>query len=279
MLAAILKPSSGWVEIDGLDVVKHAQAVRSRVGLLTEYPGLYGRMRALDYLCFFGELVGLTRHQCEQRATRLLQRFGLWDVRDRPLESYSKGMRQKLALVRSLLHDPPVLFLDEPSTAMDPQSARTVRDAIGELRAANRTILLTTHNLAEAEALADRIAIVNGGRVIAEGTRTQLMQQLMGTPMWELRLTTPAAAERARKVLAEFVYTESIEGNRLRYRCADPLNANPYILARLVKAGVQPVALHEISRSLEDMYLAVVERQHEWLEERAIGEPSHALRY
>ncbi|MCX7860447.1 MAG: ABC transporter ATP-binding protein, partial [Chloroflexus sp.] len=151
MLAAILPPTSGQARICGYDVVRDAQRVRGMVGLLTEYPGLYGRMAALEYLAFFGALLGLDATQCRQRSEALLRQFGLWEVRDRNLESFSKGMRKKMALIRAMTHDPPVLFLDEPTTAMDPQSARTVRDAIGELRSAKRSILLTTHNLSEAE--------------------------------------------------------------------------------------------------------------------------------
>ncbi|MCU0494495.1 MAG: ABC transporter ATP-binding protein [Chloroflexaceae bacterium] len=184
MLGAILKPTSGWARICGLDVVEHAQTVRNRVGLLTEYPGLYNRMRAVEYLDFFGALLGMERGLANRRAEMLLKQFGLWEARDRRLDGYSKGMKQKIALVRALIHDPPVMFLDEPTTAMDPQSARTVRDAIGDLRNAERTILLTTHNLTEAEVLADRIAIIRSGQIIAEGTIPQLTRQLLGEPLW-----------------------------------------------------------------------------------------------
>jgi ABC-2 type transport system ATP-binding protein len=262
MFAAILKPTSGQVRINGLDVVRHARSVRSKVGLLTEYPGLYGRMRALEYLHFFGDLLGLGAEQSQQRAEHLLRQFELWDVRDKRLDSYSKGMRQKIALVRALIHDPPVLFLDEPTTAMDPQSARTVRDAIGELRAADRTILLTTHNLAEAEALADRIAIISGGQVIAEGTMRELMLQLMGDPIWQLRLAAPGAESQLQALLSSLVQIESMHGDTVRYRCADARHINPQIIARLAEAGLPLVSLSEVQRNLEDVYLQIVEQQH-----------------
>jgi len=192
MLAALIAPTSGQARVGGHDVVAHAREVRHVVGLLTEFPGLYHRMRALEYLQFFGALQGMTAADCQRRGSRLLQQFGLWEARDKRLDAYSKGMKQKVALIRALIHDPPVLFLDEPTTAMDPHSARTVRDAIAELRAAHRTILLTTHNLPEAEELADRIAVIKGGRIVAEGTREQLTRQLLGVPIWELRIAAPA---------------------------------------------------------------------------------------
>jgi ABC-2 type transport system ATP-binding protein len=261
MFAAILKPTSGWVRIDGMDVVEHARTVRSRVGLLTEYPGLYSRMRAVEYLHFFGALLGLDEQRREQRATELLHRFGLWEAREKRLDSYSKGMKQKIALVRALIHDPPVLYLDEPTTAMDPQSARTVRDAIGDLRAADRTILLTTHNLAEAEALADRIAIISGGRIIAQGTMDELMQQLLGDPVWELRVADPAAAERLPALLAGLVQIEETAGDTLRYRARAAQQVNPQIIARLAEQQIPLLSLAAQPRSLEDVYLRIVAQQ------------------
>jgi ABC-2 type transport system ATP-binding protein len=257
MLGAILRPSSGQARICGLDVVTHAQSVRSKVGLLTEYPGLYGRMAAVEYLDFFGSLLGLDAATRRRRADLLLRQFGLWDVRERKLDGYSKGMKQKIALVRALIHDPPVLFLDEPTTAMDPQSARTVRDAIGELRQADRSILLTTHNLAEAEVLADRIAIISGGCIIAQGTFGELSRRLLGAPLYELRLAVAQAAAAA-PLCADLVKVEELAATTLRYRCAEPELVNPQILARLAAHELPVVALAEVVRSLEDVYLHIV---------------------
>lgn len=258
MLGAILRPSGGYARIAGLDVVEQAQAVRGRVGLLTEYPGLYGRMTALEYLDFFGALQGLDGVTRRRRIERLLRQFGLWDVRERRLESYSKGMRQKIALVRALIHDPPVLFLDEPTTAMDPQSARTVRDAIGALRNADRAILLTTHNLAEAEALADRIAIIRGGRIIAQGTFAELSRQLLGAPTFELRLAPGWPARTVMPFLEDLAPVDEVGDDWIRFRCDEPQHVNPRLLARLAEQSVPVVALAEVPRSLEEVYLRIV---------------------
>jgi ABC-2 type transport system ATP-binding protein len=262
MLGAILRPSSGSARICGLDVVADAQAVRGKVGLLTEYPGLYGRMAAVEYLDFFGSLLGLDPPTRRRRADLLLRQFGLWEARERKLDGYSKGMKQKIALVRALIHDPPVLFLDEPTTAMDPQSARTVRDAIGELRNADRSILLTTHNLAEAELLADRIAIISGGQIIALGSFAELSRQLMGDPLYELRLAAPHSVAPAAPALADLVTVEEATGQTLRYRCTEPNLVNPQLLARLAARGLPVVALAEVPRSLEDVYLRIVSPEH-----------------
>jgi ABC-2 type transport system ATP-binding protein len=258
MLGAILRPSSGYARICGLDVVDNAQTVRSKVGLLTEYPGLYGRMAATEYLDFFGALLGLEADLRRRRADILLQQFGLWEARERKLDGFSKGMKQKIALVRALIHDPPVLYLDEPTTAMDPQSARIVRDAIGELRNADRSILLTTHNLAEAEVLADRIAIISGGTIIALGTFAELSYQLLGTPLFELRLAPGHPAALIAPIIEDLVTVEEEAGEAMRFRCAEPHLVNPQLLARLATRNLPVVALAEIPRSLEDVYLRIV---------------------
>lgn len=261
MLSAILKPTSGWARINGLDVVRDAREVRANVGLLTEYPGLYHRMHALGYLQFFGSLLGLDRVTCYQQAEHLLKQFDLWDVRYKRLDSYSKGMRQKIALVRALIHNPPVLFLDEPTTAMDPQSARMVRDAIGELRAADRTILLTTHNLTEAEYLADRIVIIRKGEIIIEGTMKQLMLELLGEPVWELRLAEPFPLLPS--ILNGLVTAEEVTPVSLRYRCSNPQALNPHVIARLAEYGASCISLAEVPRSLEQVYLHIVNQSNE----------------
>jgi ABC-2 type transport system ATP-binding protein len=256
MLGAILKPTKGKARIAGYDVVEQAREVRHVVGLLTEFPGLYNRMLPVEYLNFFGALQGMGAMECAERSERLLKQFGLWEAREKRLDSFSKGMKQKVALIRALIHDPPVLFLDEPTTAMDPHSARVVRDAIAELRAARRTILLTTHNLAEAEALADRLAIVRGGRIIAEGTIAQLTRQLLGAPIWELRLAANAGGVTL--ILDDLVRVVAAGDDWVRYRCPDPRHANPQIVARLAAQGIPIVSLAEVSRTLEDVYLSIV---------------------
>ena len=146
MLASILKPTRGWVRIGGIDTLEEASKVRSRIGLLTEHHGLYTRMKSQEYLAYFAQIYGLDPEQSAQRALELLDRFGLSEALGQRLGQYSKGMRQKLAMTRALLHDPDVLLLDEPTSAMDPESARMVRERILSLRSGLFRILclLTT---------------------------------------------------------------------------------------------------------------------------------------
>lgn len=257
MLAAILKPTEGHARIGGFDTVTEAKQVRRLVGVLTEFPGLYLRMTGLDYLDFFGQLQGLPPAVRRERAEELLKRFQLWEARDRRLGKYSKGMKQKLTLVRAMLHDPQVLFLDEPTSAMDPQSARLVRDAILNLRAEKRTILLCTHNLTEAEALADRIAIIRQGQIIAEGTPVELKRRLLGETVFEVRFGQPLNGLVGD--LEDVVTVTSHGENWVRYLAPDPATVNPALVQRLSQQGVPIISLSEVSRPLEEVYLHIVE--------------------
>jgi len=257
MLAAILNPTSGWATVAGFDVVREARTVRQHVGVLTEMPGLYLRMTALPYLDFFGRLWGLSARQRAQRSESLLRRFGLWETRDQRIGEYSKGMKQKLAIIRAMLHDPPVLLLDEPTSAMDPHSAKLVRDAIVSLRDERRAIVVCTHNLAEAELLADRIAIIRLGRLVLLGTPRELKAQLLGPPLMEVRLIGSVDGLAPR--LADIVQVEAQGEGWFCYRATNPVDVNPRLLRRLAALGQQVVTISEVPRTLEDVYLRVVE--------------------
>jgi ABC-2 type transport system ATP-binding protein len=257
MLAAILRPTTGQAFVAGYSVTEHPREVRCQVGLLTEHPGLYLRMRGGEYLDFFGRLMGLGADERGERARELLARFGMSEAGDRRMGTYSKGMRQKMALVRAMLHDPSVLLLDEPTSAMDPHSAKLVRDAVLGLRHHRRAIVICTHNLAEAEALADRIAIIRRGRIIALGTPAELKARLLGPPLMELRLSQPT--DGVVKLVADLVNVETRGEDWLRYSTSDPREINPVLLQTLAAHGYGVVTLSEVVRSLEDVYLRVVE--------------------
>jgi ABC-2 type transport system ATP-binding protein len=257
MLAAILRPTAGHAFVAGCSVTEHPREVRRQVGLLTEHPGLYLRMRGDEYLDFFGRLMGLDAEERERRAKDLLARFGMSEALGRRMGTYSKGMRQKMALVRAMLHDPSVLLLDEPTSAMDPHSAKLVRDAVSGLRHHRRAIVICTHNLAEAEALADRIAIIRRGEIIALGTPKELKRRLLGPPLMELHLAQPT--DGVVKLVSDLVEVEVQGEDWLRYSAPNPQETNPRLLRMLASQGVGVVTLSEVMRSLEDVYLRVVE--------------------
>lgn len=259
MLASILAPTSGRAWVLGHDAVTDAQIVRHHVGILTEFPGLYLRMQGLKYLDFFGQLQGLSAERRRKRSEELLELFGMLEVAKQRLGEYSKGMRQKMALIRALLHDPSVLLLDEPTSAMDPQSAKQVRDCISDLRNERRAIVLCTHNLTEAEALADRIAIIRRGKIIALDTPAGLKTRLLGPPLLELRWRV--SSDGHLPALSDLITVEARGEGWLRYRTSQPETTNPRLLHRLDEAAFEVVTLSEVPRSLEDVYLRIVEEK------------------
>lgn len=257
MLTSILQPTSGWARVAGFDVVRYPTEVRAHVGVLTEQHGLYERMKGLEYLDFFARVYRLSPTARRQRPLQLMEYFGLGDALDKRLGEYSKGMKQKLALVRAMLHDPPVLLLDEPTSAMDPQSAKLVRDSIKDLRRDERTITITTHNLVEAQSLADRIAVMRQGRIIANDTFQALSQRFAGLPMMELHLAQHLNGTV--EELTEMVQIVEQGDSWVRYRTRDPHTVNPQVIRRLTGLGLDIVTLSEVSQTLEEVYLQIVE--------------------
>ncbi len=256
MIASILRPTQGTASVAGYDVVTQASQVRGSVGLLTEHHGLYTRMRSLEYLRFFGQVYGLAPELAEMRARSLLELYGLDQALGLRLGQYSKGMRQKLALVRALLHEPSVLLLDEPTSAMDPASAHLVRSSIEQMRNSQRAIIVCTHNLHEAEALADRIAIISQGRIVAYDSPQELKKHLIGDPVMELKLGAPL--DGARGYLPDGLELISAGETWVRFRTPNPDLTNPQILRTLHSLGIPVITLSEIERSLEEVYLQVV---------------------
>ena len=256
MLTALLNPTRGWAQVNGYDVVKQAADVRASVGVLTEQHGLYVRMTGKEYLDFFGQVYRLDSTTRKARIDYLLEYFGLSEAANQRSGEYSKGMRQKLALARALMHEPPVLLLDEPTSAMDPESARLVRDEIARLKSSQRTIVICTHNLAEAEVLADIIAIIYRGKILLSGTLDELKQQVLGPVEYEAQLSQPWQLDGLS--LPKGVTLSESNGSRLRFRVERPQETNPLLLRQLSKAQAPVVTLQEVPRSLEQVYLKVM---------------------
>ena len=261
MLTSVLKPTRGSATVGGYDVVDQPARVRASVGVLTEQHGLYNRMRADEYLDFFGKLYGLDNNRRISRIDYLLDNFGLQEDRRKRLGEYSKGMRQKLALARALIHEPPVLLLDEPTSAMDPESARLVRELIRGLRSESRAIIICTHNLAEAEELADQIAIIRRGKIIAEGSPFVLKQTLLGPAEYVIRFSNTLNGRTLN--LPEGALLSSISSNTIQYRTGDPEQVNPMILRYLLQEGMSVTSLQEVPRSLEQVYLSAISASRE----------------
>ena len=269
LLTALIRPSEGTASVEGFDVHEQPDAVRARIGILTETPGLYDKLSATANLEFFGRLYGLDAATRAQRIERYLRLFSLWDRRDDTAGTFSKGMKQKLAIARALLHDPAVVFLDEPTAALDPEAAFVVREAIEGLQRAGRTIILATHNLDEADRLCDRVAFVRGGLLrvdspaglrAATGTRGEEVT-LAGEPGGGSGVAAGpegggGVAAVARAVAG--VTGATVEGRRLVVATDDPLTVTPELVRALVLAGAAIAEVRERASSLEDVYFEVM---------------------
>jgi sodium transport system ATP-binding protein len=177
MLSTVLRPTAGSARVDGYDLTREPTAVRAALGVLPEYWGLYGRLTAREHLRYFGRLYGLDGGQLEGRIEDVIALFGIEEYADRRCEPFSKGMKQKVALGRALIHDPRHLLLDEPTAGLDVMSARSVREVIARFRDEGRCVILSTHILAEAERLCDRLELIHRGRIVASGTPEEVRRQ------------------------------------------------------------------------------------------------------
>lgn len=256
MLTSLLRPTSGRAVVNGYDVLKQPKLVRKSVGVLTENHGLYNRMPAREYLEFFGQIYSLDLVHRKSRIDHLLNQFGLQSSATKRVGEFSKGMRQKLALARSLLHEPTVLMLDEPTSAMDPESARLVRNMIKDLKTEERTILICTHNLSEAEELADRIMIIRDGRIIETGSPAELRKKLLGPPLYEIQFSNEINSFDNH--FSHLVDIIKVEPYSLIYSCENPEDINPVLLTELINRGYKITFIKEVQRSLENIYLQAV---------------------
>lgn len=257
MLGALISPSSGKAWVDGFRVGSQDQVIRRRVGILTEAPGLYHQLSAERNLAFYAQMYDV--EDIPERLEKYLRMLGLWERRHETVGTFSKGMRQKLAIARTLLHEPNVLFLDEPTSGLDPQAARMLRNFIANLRDEGRTIVLCTHNLDEADRLCDRIAVIKG-RLLELDTPLALRRKLFGqTVVFHLR----QASEQLLDVVQVFDFVQSAEmvDDKLVIRLDDPDEHNPTLVRALVEAGAEIQFVGELRRRLEDVYLQLMKQE------------------
>ena len=254
LLGALIAPTSGKANVAGYEVGREDHEIRRNVGILTESPGMYDRLSAERNLSFFAELYGV--EDVAGQVERYLRLLGLWDRRGDVAATFSKGMRQKLAIARAMLHEPKVLLLDEPTAGLDPEMARLVREFIGELKVKGRTIFLCTHNLDEADRLCDRIAVVNT-RLLALDTPEALREKLYDrVVVFHLSAAAPAYV----KAIREQPFVRSVESrdNKLVVSLEDPERNNPELIRVLVDAGADIQFVGELRHSLEEIYLRLV---------------------
>jgi len=258
LLCALIAPTSGTAEVAGYRLGRDDERIRASVGILTEQPGLYERQSAQDNLLFFAALFGLSRDLARSQAERYLRLMGLWDRRTEAVATFSRGMKQKMAIARAALHEPRIVFLDEPTTGLDPDAARTVREFIAQIRGEGRTVFLCTHNLDEADRLCDRIAFFRRS-VIRIDTPAKLRAELYGHAT-EFRVMPGPNADQLQRVQGvSGVDAAHLENGSIIVTSADPLAVNPNVVRALVGAGAEVAYVTERKVSLEDVYLRVVE--------------------
>jgi len=254
MLAALLEPTSGEAFVTGFRVGKEDQKIRRKIGLLTEAPGLYDALSAEQNLAFYGVMYEVK--EISHQIKRYLELLGLWNRRYEPVGTFSKGMRQKLAIARALLHEPEILFLDEPTSGLDPQAARLVREFIAELKGEGRTIILCTHNLEEADRLCDRVAVING-HLLALDSPKVLRRKVFGR---KVVFHLAAANEKFRQVLQQFDFVSEVQcvDNKILAAVENPEMNNPALIKAVVEAGAEIQFVGELRRRLEDVYLELM---------------------
>ena len=254
MLASLIAPTSGTAIVNGFTLGKQNQDIRRTVGILTESPGMYDNLSAEFNLRIYANLYEVK--DVSGQVERYLRMLGLWDRRQDEAGTFSKGMKQKLAIARSLLHEPRILFLDEPTAGLDPEAAHLVRDFIAELRKEGRTIFLCTHNLDEADRLCDRIGVFKS-RLLVVDTPSNLRSQVFGRKVvFHLSAVDESLVDKIRAL--HFVKDVRIIEGKLLVHVDDPETYNPDIIRLLVNGGANIQFVGELRHSLEDVYLQLV---------------------
>jgi len=261
MLTTLLIPSSGTATIMGLDVVKDAEKIRPRIGFIFGGErGLYWRLSGLDNLRYFATLYYVDANVAKKRIPELIELVGLKGREKERVEGYSRGMRQRLHIARALLHDPEVLFLDEPTMGLDPVGAREMRMTIRDLQSAKKTILLTTHYMFEADALCERIAVINKGKIIALNTPEKLKHTVQDLSVVEIEIfgIPPEFLEKVRKL--EFVDSVVVETHNQRQILLVHTPKGPSGISDIVEAlnGLRLGKIVTREPTLEDAYVRLV---------------------
>jgi len=261
MLSALLSKTAGRAEVAGLEIGRPADElkIRERIGVLPENVGLYDSTSAYQNLEYFGRLHRMDPAPLRANIERLLRMMGLWEKRDVPVSTFSKGMKQKVAIARALVHDPILLFLDEPTANLDPEAAKMVRDVLLELKKENRTIFLNTHNLDEAQRICDRVGILRT-RLLTVGSVESLRS---GFARKRTSVRVQHASAELVAAVKQRLHTEGVElaGDRLLVDVQDPDRENPDINEAVVAAGGRVIELAPVSPSLEEVYLKLVHEE------------------
>jgi ABC-2 type transport system ATP-binding protein len=254
MLCALIGSTAGRAWVNNYELGRQSQLVRASVGILTEQPGMYDRLSAEKNLTIYAKLYGVK--DVPGQVEKYLRMLGLWERRRDPAGSFSKGMKQKLAIARAILHEPATLFLDEPTAGLDPEAAKLVRDFVEDLKTEGRTIFLCTHNLDEADRLCSQIGVFKQ-RLIKVDTPGRMKTAVFGRQVeFRLRQVEPSLLEMIQRF--GFVRQAAFENGRLIVGLDNPEEFNPILVKALVEAGLAVQFVSEVRHSLEDVYFSLI---------------------
>jgi len=256
MLSTLISPDSGKITIDGKDTLSHGEDIREITGLLTESPGMYEKISAYDNLKYYSSFYNIPNDRRNKNIEKYLKMFDLWERKDDLAGTYSKGMKQKLALSRALIHEPKILLLDEPTAGLDPESAHMVRNFIDSLKKEKTTVFLCTHNLEEASSLSDRVCIIKK-KIIRIATLSELQNGDRGK---RVEIVFRDDADKYTKLIKETSQIKNIQTdkNKAMLVIENPEISNPIILKKLVDSGAKIIYFNQIKASLEEIYLDLI---------------------
>ncbi|MCP8309894.1 MAG: ABC transporter ATP-binding protein [Candidatus Methylarchaceae archaeon HK01M] len=265
MLACLISSSEGSASVGGYDIGRDSLKVRQIVGILTENPSLYERLTAYENMDFFAEAYGLSDVQEKRNRIReLLEFFELYERRNNKVATFSKGMKQKLAIARALVHQPPILFLDEPTAGLDPESSKVIRDLIERLSQREKhTILLCTHHLEDAEKLCNRVMIINRGKSVIVGSPDELRDKIAGQPVLQVILKN--LNQKIIEAIKDVKQVKEVDvdnsASRLIITLDDVKSVTPEVVRSIVYAGGMVLSVNTLRPSLEEAYLKLVKEE------------------
>ncbi|MDH7478032.1 MAG: ATP-binding cassette domain-containing protein [Candidatus Bathyarchaeota archaeon] len=259
ILTGLLKPDEGTASIVGYDVLRNPIEAKQCIGVVPEVSNAYIDLSAWDNLTLIGKLYGVPTHRLKENATKLLKDFGLYEVKDKLVRGFSKGMKQKLLLCMALVNDPEVLFLDEPTSGLDVESARLLREKITQYNKEGKTIFLSTHNMEEANQLCHRTAIINHGKIAAidtpENLRTQSMELQYIEVLFDKQVNINEISKHPNISKASFT------GNRVRVYTANPSTVIEFLAEFAKQKGIRILSLNTMMPSLEDVFIKLIKEK------------------
>ncbi len=264
ILVGLARPTSGSASIAGVDCVRQARKIKHMVGYMPDMFGSYSNMRVREYLDFFGAAFNIPRRKRVPRIAEVMEMAGATYMQDRYVESLSHGMKQRVAIARTLLHDPEVLILDEPANGLDPQARIDIREILLRLAEMGKTLIVTSHILPELSRVCNQVAIIAQGKLRAFGTLAEIMQTISQRRLFEVQLATAEQVDRAVEILRPAVEEDaqisgSVAEAVVRFQTSKPENEMGAVLQRLVNGGLDVTQFREVQTDLEDAFMSVTQ--------------------